>query len=129
VSFLGHVISEGGVAFDPSKVSDVLNWRHLENAKDASNFVVLAGNYCRFIENFSIISKPMTELLKKGVPFKWSDACENAFQTLKTKLTSPPIHTQLDVNKGFNIYCNASRIDLDVFLCKKDMSFPMPLSN
>jgi hypothetical protein len=61
----------------------------------------------------------MTELLKKGIPFKWSDACEKPFQILKTKLTSAPILAQPDIRKGFDVYCDASRIGLGCVLMQE----------
>jgi len=82
-------------------------------------FLGLAGYYRRFIENFSKISKPLTELLKKDVPFKWTDACERAFQTLKTKLTTAPVLAQPDIMKNFDVYCDASRIGLGCVLMQE----------
>jgi hypothetical protein len=64
------------VAVDPRKVMVVLDWEQPKNVKDIRSFLGLAGYYRRFTENFLKISKPMTELLKKGIPFKWSDAYE-----------------------------------------------------
>ena len=75
VSFLGHILYEDGIEVDPSKVEDVLNWAQPQNVKEVRGFLGLAGYYRRFIENFSKISKPLTELLKKDVPFKWTDPC------------------------------------------------------
>ena len=77
--FLGHILLENGVAMDPSKVENVLDWKQPQNVSEIRSFLRLAGYYRMFIENFSKISKPMTELTKKGVEFKWTDACENAF--------------------------------------------------
>jgi len=82
-------------------------------------FLGLAGYYRRFIENFSKISKLLTELLKKDVPFKWTDACERAFQTLKTKLTTAPVLAQPDIMKNFDVYCDASRIGLGCVLMQE----------
>jgi len=79
VAFLGHILSKNGVAVDPSKVNDVLDWKQPQNVSEIQSFLGLAGYYRRFIKNFSKISKPMTELTKKGVDFNWTDACENAF--------------------------------------------------
>jgi hypothetical protein len=59
VSFLGHIISEGGISMDPSKVKDVLSWKTSQNVSDIMSFLGLAGYYRRFIEGFSKISKPM----------------------------------------------------------------------
>jgi hypothetical protein len=69
VSFLGHIISEGGIFVDPSKVKDVLSWKTPQNISDIRSFLGLAGYYRRFIEGFSKISKPMTELLAKQNTF------------------------------------------------------------
>src|SRR6266540_2960483 len=87
VSFLGHVISGGGVSADLGKVRDVLNWKTPQNVGDIRSFLGLAGYYRRFIEGFSKISKPLTKLLEKGAIFKWTSAQEDAFQELKYKLT------------------------------------------
>jgi hypothetical protein len=79
VSFLGHIISEGGIYVDPSKVKDVLSWKTPQNVLDIRSFLDLAGYYRRFIEGFSKISKPVTELLAKGNTFEWMLRRETSF--------------------------------------------------
>ena len=79
VAFLGHVISKGGISVDPSKVQDVLSWNAPTGVSDIRSFLGLAGYYRRFIEGFSKISKPMTELLEKDKKFEWTPACEASF--------------------------------------------------
>jgi hypothetical protein len=103
VSFLGHILSKDGVAVDPSKVQDVLEWKQPRNITDIQSFLGLAGYYRRFIENFSKIAKPMTELLKNRVKFEWSQACEEAFQTLKDRLTTAPVLAQPIIHKNFDV--------------------------
>jgi hypothetical protein len=83
VAFLGHVVSKGGISVDPRKVQDVLSWKTPVSVSDIQSFLGLAGYYQRFIEGFSRISKPMTELLEKDKEFKWMSACESSFQELK----------------------------------------------
>jgi hypothetical protein len=63
VFFLGHIITDGGIAVDPSKVRDVLNWNPPKNVPEIKSFLGLAGYYRRFIEGFSKIVKPLTTLL------------------------------------------------------------------
>jgi hypothetical protein len=79
VAFLGHVISKGCISVDPSKVRDVLSWNAPTSVGDIQSFLGLAGYYRRFIEGFSKISKPMTELLEKDKKFEWTSACEASF--------------------------------------------------
>jgi hypothetical protein len=63
---------------DPSKVHDVLDWEPLKSVHQVRSFLGLAGYYRRFIQNFSKISKPITELLKKSTKYVWSKECDEA---------------------------------------------------
>jgi hypothetical protein len=80
VSFLGHIIFEGGIYVDPSKVNDVLSWKTPQNVSDIRSFIGLAGYYRRFIEGFSKISKLMTELVAKGKTFECTQGVEPVFK-------------------------------------------------
>ena len=79
-------------------------------------FLGLAGYYRRFIPEFSKIAQPMTKLLQKDVKFVWSSACEEAFQASKKFLTSAPVLAQPDIDKPFDVYCDASRTGLGCML-------------
>jgi hypothetical protein len=68
----------------------------------------LTGYYRRFIEGFSKISKPMTELLAKGKTFEWTPKREASFQESKKRLTMAPVLTMPDMEKPFLIYCDTS---------------------
>jgi hypothetical protein len=108
VAILGHVISRGGISVDPSKVQDVLSWNAPTSVGDIRSFLGLARYYRRFIEGFSKISKPMTELLEKDKKFEWTSTCDASFQELKKRLTTAPILVMPDMEKSFSIYCDAS---------------------
>jgi hypothetical protein len=69
VPLLGHVISSKGIAVNPSKICDVLDWEPPKFVHQVRSFLGLVGYYQRFIPNFSKISKPITELLKKGTKY------------------------------------------------------------
>ena len=73
---------------------------------DIRSFLGLAGYYRRFIENFSKISRPLTQLLKKEKKFFWSVECEESFQLLRKLLTEVPVLTLPDILKSFDIYCD-----------------------
>jgi hypothetical protein len=108
VTFLEHVILKGGIYVDPSKVRDVLSWNAPMSVGDIQSFLRLAGYYQRFIEGFSKISKPITELLEKDKKFVWTSACEASFQELKKRLTTTPILVMPDMEKPFSINCDVS---------------------
>jgi hypothetical protein len=69
VKFLGHTISSDGISVDPRKVQEVMDWKPPTSVYQIRSFLGLASYYRHFIPNFSRISKPMTEQLKKGVKF------------------------------------------------------------
>ena len=94
---------------DPEKVRAILEWKTPTNVKEVRSFLELAEYYRRFIEGFSKISRPLTQLLKKDKIFEWTDKCEKGFQELKNKLTTAPVLVLPDMEKGFQIYCDASR--------------------
>jgi hypothetical protein len=119
VSFLGHIITDGGIAVDPSKVQDVLNWNPPKNVREIRSFLGLAGYYHRFIEGFSKIVKPLTSLLEKRKEFKWDDKCQACFEELKKKLTTAPVLIMPDIHKGFDVYCDASRQGLGCVLMQE----------
>jgi hypothetical protein len=108
VSFLGHIISKEGIYVDPSKVNDVLSWKTPQNVLDIRSFHGLAGYYRIFIEGFSKISKPLTELLAKGQTFEWTPRHGASFQELDNRLTTAPVLMMPDVERLFSIYCDAS---------------------
>jgi hypothetical protein len=108
VPFLGHVVSLEGITVDPSKVKEVLDWKPPTSVSEARSFLGLTGYYRRFILNFSMVAKPITELLKKGNKYIWNDACDEAFKVLKKLLTTSPLLTQPDITKPFDVYCDAS---------------------
>ena len=76
----------------------------------------LVGYYRRFIEGFSKIARPTTELTKKDKKFMWNEACEKSFQELMKRLTTTPVLTLPDIHKDFVVFCDASRQGLGCVL-------------
>lgn len=105
--FFGHVISGEGIAVDPSKVKSITEWIAPISVGEIRSFLGLAGYYRRFIENFSKIAKPMTELLKKDTNFNWTEDCDTSFQELKEHLVTTPVLILPNIHKDFQVYCNA----------------------
>jgi hypothetical protein len=116
---LGHVVSLEGIAVDPSKVKEVLDWKPPTTVTEVRSFLGLADYYRRFILNFSKIAKPATELLKKENKYVWSDACDEDFKHLKKLLTTSPVVAQPDTTKPFDVYSDASVTGLGGVLMKK----------
>ncbi|KAL0539581.1 hypothetical protein IC582_023797 [Cucumis melo] len=119
VSFLGHVVSKAGVSVDPAKIEAVIGWTRPSTVSEVRSFLGLAGYYRRFVENFSRIATPLTQLTRKGAPFVWSKACEDSFQNLKQKLVTAPVLTVSDGSGSFVIYSDASKKGLGCVLMQQ----------
>jgi hypothetical protein len=119
VTFLGHIISAGGVSVDPSKVRDVLNWIPPTTASEIQSFLGLVGYYRWFIKDFSKIAKPMTKLLEKNKAFEWTTKCQASFEELRKRLTSAQVLVLPDLTKKFDIYCDASHQGLGCVLMQQ----------
>jgi hypothetical protein len=108
VTFLGHVISVEGVFVDPQKVEAVLKWERPTSVTEIRSFLGLAGYYRRFIEGFSLIATPLTQLTRKNKKWVWLEECEKSFQELKRRLTTAPVLALPLGTEGFVVYSDAS---------------------
>ncbi|GJZ30484.1 reverse transcriptase domain-containing protein [Tanacetum coccineum] len=105
---LGHKISGVGIEVDRAKIDVIAKLPYPTNVEGVRSFLGHAGFYRRFIKDFSMISKPMTQLLMKDAKFDFSDDCKKAFNILKEKLTTAPIVISPDWNVPFELMCDAS---------------------
>jgi hypothetical protein len=119
VHFLGHIISKGGIVVDPAKVTAIIDWKIPSTVLEIRSFLGLAGYYRRFIEGFTTIAKPMTSLLEKCKEFKWTEECQESFNQLRSKLMAAPMLIMPDLQKNFDIYCDASRQGLGCVLMQE----------
>ncbi|KAK1629078.1 hypothetical protein QYE76_003393 [Lolium multiflorum] len=109
----------GGIAVEPSKIKTVEEWKAPITQTEVRAFLGLAGYYRQFVEGFSSIARPMTQLLKKDKKFEWTDKCEESFQKLKARLTTTQILIMPDITKPFDVYCDASKIGLGCVLMQE----------
>ncbi|KAJ0816356.1 putative nucleotidyltransferase, Ribonuclease H [Helianthus annuus] len=107
VEYLGHIITKEGVSTDPAKIKAIQEWPAPINIKQLRGFLGLAGYYRRFIRNFGLLARPLTDLLKKE-GFKWDGLAQKAFDHMKQVLSSPPVLKLPDFSKTFVIETDAS---------------------
>lgn len=115
VEYLGHVISNNGVAVDPSKIQAVLEWPTPTSVRGVRGFLGLAGYYRKFIKHFGGIAAPLNKLLTKE-GFHWTEEAEKSFLQLKEALTTPPVLSLPDFSQRFVIECDASGYGIGVVL-------------
>jgi hypothetical protein len=113
------VLSAKGIVVDPNKVKDILEWKPPTIVHQVRSFLGLAGYYRRFTPYFSKIVKPITGLLKNDIKFDWSSKCNDAFEQLKVLLTTALVLAQPDIEKPFDVYCDASGSGLGCVLMQE----------
>ena len=101
-------ISERGIEVDRAKIEIIEKLPPPTSLKGVLSFLGHAGFYRRFIQDFSKVSQPLSNLLMQGVPFEFNEPCLHAFELLKKKLTSAPIEVTPDWNLSFELMCDAS---------------------
>nr|GEW42203.1 reverse transcriptase domain-containing protein [Tanacetum cinerariifolium] len=124
---LGHKISKSGIEVDRAKVDVIANLPHLTTVKGVRSFLGYAGFYCRFIQDFLKIARPMTHLLEKETPFVFSKECIEAFNTLKKKLTEASILVVPDWNLPFELMCDASDYAIGAVLGQRKSKHFQPI--
>ena len=108
VEYLGHKLSAHGISPDPIKIEVVYSYPVPRNTKAVRSFLGLTGFYRKFVEGYSVKSRPLREILKKGVKFEWTDECERSFQERKDALIAHPVLAFPEFNSPFNLYTDGS---------------------
>ena len=131
VTYVGHIVSEHGIATDPTKVEAVTRWKQPTDLPSLQSFLGFCGYYRRFIKNYSIIVRPLTELCKGypptqkkrksssspektyykiNEPFgnRWDQYCSEAFQKIIHCLTQAPVLAFADPTKPYILHVDAS---------------------
>ncbi|XP_062112689.1 uncharacterized mitochondrial protein AtMg00860-like [Humulus lupulus] len=120
VGFLGHIVSKEGVAVDPAKIEAIRDWLQPKNVAKFKSFFGLVGYYRKFVEGFSKIVAPLTNLTRKNHKYTWTEKCEENFQTMKNKLILAPVLC-VPIEEGkFVVYCDASKNGLGCVLMQDD---------
>lgn len=91
IQYLGYIIRDSEVRPSREKINAVANFKKPNNVKTVQSFLGLTGYFRKFIRNYSLIAKPMTDLLKKDAIFNFDERCEKAFIELKQILCSSPV--------------------------------------
>ncbi|GBG66525.1 hypothetical protein CBR_g63107 [Chara braunii] len=101
ISFLGYVVTRGGLRPDSRKVAAVKEAPVPTSLTQVRAFLGLASYYRRFIKGFAAIARPLTNLQRKEQPLHWDDECDQAFGTLKDALVMAPILIRPDPSRQF----------------------------
>lgn len=126
--YLEHLITDKGVKPDITKIQSVSKFPIPKNPKEIKSFLGLAGYYRRFIPNFSNITKPLTKLLKKDIPFEWTNLQQDDFEKLKNALCSEPVLQYPNFSETFYLTTDASQYAIGSVLSQGNPPDDLPIS-
>ena len=99
--YLRHIVGGDGIKPDPNKLKVMKELSNPKTVTEVRMAIGLFSYYRRFIRHFATIAEPLYQLTKKNQPWEWTEIHQNAFDTLKTKLTSAPVLVQPDLEQTF----------------------------
>ncbi|XP_071493976.1 uncharacterized protein [Diadema antillarum] len=129
VEFLGHVIEHGQVRPRPEKLKAIQEVSQPQTKRELRSFLGMANYYRKFIPNYAAVAAPLTDRTRNAEPnkVKWETSQEQAFTTLKEKLSNPPILHLPDLSQDFILRTDASNVGLGAVLLQthQDERFPV----
>ncbi len=120
VNYLGYLVSSKGLLPGERKVKAVRMFPVPISVKQVQGFIGLCSFFRKFVPNFSCMAYPLLKLMHKDVLWEWGPMQTEAFEQLKTALTSTQMLTFADPSKPFYLHCDASIFGLGICLMQKD---------
>ena len=119
IDYLGAILERGVTCMDPVKVAGVCDWPTPKNTREVRSFHGFCNFYCPFIKVFSKIALPLNALTMKDITFTWNKEAQEAFDTLKVRITDEPVLTHPDLTKQFELEVDASGYVVGVVLMQR----------
>lgn len=120
IQYLGYIISNKKVQPSKEKVNAVSKFKVPKDIKSLQSFLGLTGYFRKFIKNYSLIARPLTDLLKKNVEFYFDESCEKAFIELKNILCSSPVLSIYNPTYETELHTDASAKGFGAVLLQRD---------
>ncbi|XP_053575677.1 uncharacterized protein LOC128664910 [Bombina bombina] len=115
IKFLGYIISPKGIQMDPEKLTAIANWPTPTSMKSLQRFLGFTNFYRKFINHFSSIVQPLTQLTGKQ-KYLWDSKTEQAFQQLKKEFTTAPVLRLPDPELPYTLEVDASNVGIGAIL-------------
>ena len=135
ITYLGHIVSNNGIATDPKKIRDIQLWPRPTTVTEVRKFTGLTNYYRKFIHGYAKVARPPHDLVlgkntkRKRSSVKWTDDCEEAFEKLKELCSNTPVLAYPDYRQKFKLYTDASKSGLSAVLTQvKEDSLERPIA-
>lgn len=120
VEYLGHIVGDGFIRPSNEKVKAIQKFPKPECRRDIQSFLLLTGYFRKFILDYAIIARPLSDLLKDNQKFSFDAAQEEVFAKLKAVLTSEPMLRIYKSDAITELHTDASKLGYSAILLQKD---------
>eukprot|EP00253_Pinus_taeda_P036404 PITA_36404 len=117
--YLGHIVGNGQLKKDPSKVEAIMNWLDPTNVTEVRTYLDVVHYWRRFIANFSVIASPLHALTSVKQVFQWGGKQQKSFDILKENINTTPVLALPDLQQPFEIETNANRYAMGILLMQQ----------
>ncbi len=117
---LGCFVGKEGVRADPNKIQAIVDWPPPKSVTELRQWLGVANYLHRFSKNFTNITIPITNLLKKDFEYEWTPECDVAFNQIKDSLMKAPVLVLPDFGRPFSVVCDASNFAIGAALLQSD---------
>ena len=129
VEYLGHIISDGTIAIDKSKLKAILEWPvPFKNLKETQSYLGATGYFRKFVEHYSHKARPLHNLARKDTKFVWTDAHTNAVKQLNESLVNPKCLALFDSHRDTFLTTDACDYAMGAVLSQKYDSGERPIA-
>jgi hypothetical protein len=127
VEFLGHIVGHSTIKMSKDKLDTIMTWPSPKSVTEVRSFLGLCNYYRKFIQGFSQVAAPLTDLLKDGREIVWSKAEQVAFDRLKRAMSTAPVLKLPDHSKPWLLFTDASGYGIGGALCQDHGQGPQPV--
>ena len=124
ITYLGHVVSNKGIATDPKKIRAIQQWPRPTTVTEVRRFTGLTNYYRKFVHGYARVARPFHDLVsgknakKKRTTVEWTEDCERSFKQLKELCSNTPVLAYPDYKQKFKLYTDASESGLGAVLAQ-----------
>ena len=118
--YLGHTVSEKGIAVDPKKIAKVAGWLESTTKLELQRFLGLTNYFRKFIPKYAEMVAPLTNLTRKKCEWNWDTSCQHAFDKVKHALVTPPLLAFPDPQQPYQVVTDASCVGIAAVLLQND---------
>ncbi|GAB9477812.1 hypothetical protein Gpo141_00014967, partial [Globisporangium polare] len=120
IPVLGSYVSAQGVRADPEKIASICSWPAPRGPKELRQWLGLANYLHHYAKDFAAVIHPLSQMLKKDATWEWRQEHQDAFDEIKTRLSTAPVLAMADHAKAFHVVCDASDFAIGCALMQHD---------